>query len=62
MPAVFAENVSSDGLLNQIASEAGVEMVATLYTDALGPPGSGAETYIDMMRSNVTTITTALGD
>lgn len=62
VPAVFAENVSSDSLLNQIAAEAGVEVVATLYTDALGPPGSGVETYIDMMRSNVTTITTALGD
>lgn len=62
VPAVFAENASGDRLLNQIAAEAGVEVVATLCTDALGLPGSGAETYIDMMRSNLTTITTALGD
>jgi ABC-type Zn uptake system ZnuABC Zn-binding protein ZnuA len=60
VPAVFAENVSSNGLLNQVANEAGVDLVVSLYTDALGPPGSEADTYIAMMRYNVTTIASAL--
>jgi ABC-type Zn uptake system ZnuABC Zn-binding protein ZnuA len=61
VPAVFAENVSSNSLVNQVAAEAGVQVVASLYTDALGPEGSGAETYMDMMRQNVNTIVSALG-
>jgi ABC-type Zn uptake system ZnuABC Zn-binding protein ZnuA len=61
VPAVFAENVSSNSLINQVATEAGVRVVASLYTDALGPEGSGAESYVGMMRQNVNTIVTALG-
>ena len=61
VPAVFAENVSSNALLNQVAAEAGVEVVASLYTDALGPPGSGGETYLKMMHYNVAVIVNALG-
>ncbi len=61
VPAVFAENVSSNALLNQVAAEAGVAIVATLYTDALGPPGSEGDTYLKLMHYNVTTIVNALG-
>jgi ABC-type Zn uptake system ZnuABC Zn-binding protein ZnuA len=61
VPAVFGETVTSNSLISQVAREAGVQVVATLYTDSLGPEGSGAATYIDMMRSNVTTMVTALG-
>jgi ABC-type Zn uptake system ZnuABC Zn-binding protein ZnuA len=61
VPAVFAENVSPNSLLNQVATEAGVQVVATLYTDALGPEGSTGATYLEMMRSNVTNIVQALG-
>jgi ABC-type Zn uptake system ZnuABC Zn-binding protein ZnuA len=60
VPAIFAENVSSNSLLSQVANEAGVQVVGSLYTDALGPEGSGAETYIGMLRQNVTTLVTAL--
>lgn len=60
VPAVFVENVSSGSLLNQAADEAGVKIVASLYSDALGAEGSGAETYEDMVRQNVTTIISAL--
>lgn len=56
VPAIFAENVSANGAINQIASEAGVAVVASLYTDALGSAGSGADTYIGLMRHNVQTI------
>lgn len=60
IPAVFAENVSANSLLAQVANEAGVKVVATLYTDALGPIGSEGETYLKLMRFNVTTIVKAL--
>jgi ABC-type Zn uptake system ZnuABC Zn-binding protein ZnuA len=60
VPAIFAENVSSNALLNQVANEAGVKFIVSLYTDALGPPGSDGDTYLKMMRSNVTKIVTAL--
>ena len=61
VPAVFAENVSSNTLLRQVADEAGVSVVASLYTDALGPLGSDGDTYLKMMRYNVTTIVAELG-
>ena len=60
VPVVFGENVAGNGLLSQVAAEAGVEVVASLFTDALGPDGSAATTYIDMMHFNVSTIVDAL--
>jgi ABC-type Zn uptake system ZnuABC Zn-binding protein ZnuA len=60
VPAVFAETVSNNSLLEQVSTEAGVAVV-TLYTDALGPEGSPGGTYLDMMRANVNAIVTALG-
>jgi ABC-type Zn uptake system ZnuABC Zn-binding protein ZnuA len=60
VPAVFAENVTNPDLLQQIASEAGVTFAPTLYTDALGPPGTPGATYLEMVRYNVTTIVEAL--
>jgi ABC-type Zn uptake system ZnuABC Zn-binding protein ZnuA len=60
VPAVFAENVSANTVLNQVAAEAGVTVVASLYTDALGPSGSPGDTYLHMMRYNVETIVGAL--
>ncbi|MGH2592900.1 MAG: metal ABC transporter solute-binding protein, Zn/Mn family [Anaerolineae bacterium] len=60
VPAIFAENISNPKLMEQIAHEAGVTLAPTLYTDALGEPGSAGETYRKMIRYNVTTIVTAL--
>jgi zinc/manganese transport system substrate-binding protein len=63
--AVFAENTDSTTLAEQLASEVGgrsdleVEVVQ-LYTDALGEPGSGAETYLDLLRTTGQRITDAL--
>jgi len=59
-PAIFADSVASNGLLNQVANEAGVGVVASLFTDALGPAGSAAATYLDMMRFHVATMVEAL--
>jgi ABC-type Zn uptake system ZnuABC Zn-binding protein ZnuA len=36
--------------------------VYELYTDAVGPVGSGAETYIGMIRANIDTLVEALGE
>lgn len=62
VPAIFAENVTNPGLLEQVASSAGVTVAPTLYTDALGAPGSAGGTYLDMERYNVDTIVQALGE
>jgi zinc/manganese transport system substrate-binding protein len=60
VPALFLENVSDSRLLQQIAAETGVRIGGTLYSDALSPPDGPAATYIDMMRSNVRELTSAL--
>jgi zinc/manganese transport system substrate-binding protein len=60
VPAIFAENVANPRLMERLAHEAGVTLAPTLYTDALGQPGSNGETYVKMMRYNVTTIVDAL--
>lgn len=58
--AVFAEASINPKLAQQIAQQAGVKVVATLYGDSLGPAGSDGATYIDMMRSNTQKIVDAL--
>ena len=56
---IFGETTVSERLANTIASETGATLVR-LYSGNLGPEGSGAETYIDMMRTNVNRIVAAL--
>ena len=60
VPAIFADNVSDAGVMEGIASEAGVELAPPLYTDALGEPGSEGDTYVGMVRYNVSTMVVAL--
>jgi zinc/manganese transport system substrate-binding protein len=60
VPAIFADNVSDAGVMEGIASEAGVELAPPLYTDALGEPGSEGGTYVGMVRYNVSTMSEAL--
>jgi ABC-type Zn uptake system ZnuABC Zn-binding protein ZnuA len=57
----FVETTINPKLMEQIAAQAGVPIGGKLYADALGAPGSGAETYIGMMEANVRTIVAALG-
>ncbi|MCX7855831.1 MAG: metal ABC transporter substrate-binding protein [Anaerolineae bacterium] len=59
IPAVFAETTVNPKLAEQVARDTGVRLV-TLYTHSLGGPGSGAESYIAMMRYNVVAIVDAL--
>lgn len=58
--AVFAENVASDDLVQNVADEAGVAVGGELYSDALGGPDSPAATYLQMQRHNAETIHAAL--
>jgi len=60
VPAIFAENVVNPGLIESIASEAGVKVGPLLYSDALGEEGTEGDTYIGMMTWNATSIVTAL--
>lgn len=58
--AVFAENIADSRLVEQIASEAGLKLGGTLYSDALSPADGPAPTYVDMMRYNVKTLVSAI--
>lgn len=54
--AIFAESSISPKLAETIASEAGIRVFAgeeSLYSDTLGAPGSGAESYISATIHNV---------
>ena len=57
--AIFGETTVSERLANSIATESGAELVR-LYSGSLGIEGSGAETYLDMIRTNVQSIVDAL--
>jgi ABC-type Zn uptake system ZnuABC Zn-binding protein ZnuA len=59
VPAVFAESSVNPKLAELIAQDTGVILVP-LYTGSLGAPGSGAETYVQMMRYDVRAIVDAL--
>ncbi|MEN1681275.1 MAG: zinc ABC transporter substrate-binding protein [Planctomycetota bacterium] len=66
LPAVFVESSNSDRIIEALiepclAAGHSVTNGGSLYADALGPEGSGAETYLGMMRKNIDTIVTALG-
>jgi ABC-type Zn uptake system ZnuABC Zn-binding protein ZnuA len=62
VPAVFCENMVNPKVIAQLARTAGVRVAPMLYTDALGPVGSEGETYLKLMRHNVTVIVNALGN
>lgn len=58
--AVFLENVSNPKMIQRIAQETGAVVGGTLYSDALSAPGTAADSYIGMMRSNLTVLIKAL--
>ena len=59
VPVVFGETTVSERLASAVAKESGAELVR-LYSGSLGPDGSGAETYIGMIRTNVERIVEGL--
>ena len=58
--AIFVENITNTRLIEQIASETGLKLGGTLYSDALSPADGPASTYIDLMKNNITTIKGAI--
>jgi zinc/manganese transport system substrate-binding protein len=59
--AIFTETTSPSTLADAVAAELGDSVrIYDLYTGSLGEPGSGADTYAGMMRTNVDTIVEAL--
>ena len=61
--AIFAETTLPAVLAEAVAAELGNDVeVVSLYTGSLGEAGSGAETLIDMLRTNAERIAAALGD
>jgi zinc/manganese transport system substrate-binding protein len=58
--AVFAEEQHSAEDIEALAAEVGDVQVVTLFTDALGPEGSGADTYVSLLRKDATLIVEGL--
>jgi zinc/manganese transport system substrate-binding protein len=62
IPAVFLENLSDDRLIRRIAAETGAKAGGTLYSDSLTDEKGPAPTYIALVRHNIKTLTSALGN
>jgi ABC-type Zn uptake system ZnuABC Zn-binding protein ZnuA len=58
--AIFLETGSNPQLANQLAREAGIKAVTSLYTHSITDAKGPAPTYIDMMKYNVKAIVDAL--
>ncbi len=59
IPALFGETTVSERLAQAVARETGAGLFR-LYSGSLGPEGSGADTYLTMVRANVAVIVEAL--
>ena len=60
VPAIFANTANPQALIDALASEVGDIKVVDLYVDSLGEPGSGADTFQGMVRTNAQRISDAL--
>ncbi|WP_416149262.1 metal ABC transporter solute-binding protein, Zn/Mn family [Salipaludibacillus sp. HK11] len=60
IPAVFVETTVDQRYMETVSSDAGVEIAGEVYTDAVGQEGSGAETYLKMIRHNAETFINGL--
>ena len=54
--AIFPETALNKRLESAVSREAGAKVGGQLWADALGPEGSGAETYLAAMRKNTNTM------
>jgi manganese/zinc/iron transport system substrate-binding protein len=66
IPAVFVETTVSDRTVKALVAGAQargreVAIGGSLYSDAMGPPGTYEGTYVGMIDHNVTTVARALG-
>jgi zinc/manganese transport system substrate-binding protein len=61
VPAIFADVTASERLAQALAAEVGRDIaVVELFSESLAGPGSGAESYLQMMRTNGQRIADAL--
>ncbi|HYN32433.1 MAG TPA: metal ABC transporter substrate-binding protein [Ilumatobacteraceae bacterium] len=61
IPAIFGDTSGSTQLAEALAESVGSDVeVVVLYSESLGEPGSGADTYIGMMNTNAELISGAL--
>lgn len=60
VPAVFCESTVSNKPMKQVASATGAAFGGTLYVDSLSQKGGPVPTYLDLIRHDADTITTAL--
>ncbi len=59
---IFAETSSPTNLADALAAELGEDVeVVELFTESLGPPGSGAETLAGMLVTNAQRVASSLG-
>ena len=61
IPALFVETTVNPRVIQRIAAETGARIGGSLYSDSLGEPGSGADTYVGMLVHNTRTVVNALG-
>ena len=62
VPTIFAETTTNPKLMETVAREANVKISdKELYSDELGGPGSGADTYEGMLKTNTCAIVSGLG-
>jgi zinc/manganese transport system substrate-binding protein len=62
IPAVFLERIGDPRLIRRISQETGARVGGTLYSDSLTGEKGDAPTYIDMVRHNIRTLTSALAN
>jgi zinc/manganese transport system substrate-binding protein len=54
--ALFLDSITDPRAMQQVAKETGADIGGTLYGDALSKPGGEADTYVKMIRHDVTTL------
>ena len=57
---ILSDISSSDEFAQTLASEVDQVVVVGLFSESLGPAGSGAETYIEMVRTNTQRLVAAM--
>jgi zinc/manganese transport system substrate-binding protein len=62
IPAVLLERIGDPRLMRRISAETGARIGGTLYSDSLSDEKGDAPTYIDMVRHNIRTLTSALAN
>jgi ABC-type Mn2+/Zn2+ transport system ATPase subunit/ABC-type Zn uptake system ZnuABC Zn-binding protein ZnuA len=60
LPALFVETTLNPRLMQQVAHDGRIRLGGKLYADSMGPKGSGADTYLRMLKYNAQVIAAAL--